>query len=145
MTGYDPKNTKVHKLTERLIQNEIHLCVSNVVDRLLETDESLTEEYHDAVYAASKPCRVCDDCTGYDGDMDKAPEDCSDHIHPEVYEWYAISDSLARDLRTQGEVILDDCYGMTVWGRTVTGQAIILDGTMQKVAVALIARTGGSK
>ena len=45
----------------------------------------------------------------------------------EAYEWWLITDSwvFAR-LREMGEVVIDNDYG-TWWGRTCTGQSIVLD------------------
>lgn len=58
--------------------------------------------------------------------------DSSDLVR-EPLEWWRITDSLARDLTEIGEVVLESDYG-TWWGRTISGQAIIADGVMQRVA-----------
>ena len=47
----------------------------------------------------------------------------------EVCEWYLITDSWVADkLKKLGQPMLDNDYG-TWWGRTCTGQAILLDPT----------------
>jgi len=51
----------------------------------------------------------------------------------EPYEWWRISNWLARRLEELDEVILDNDYGVW-WGRCGTGQAINLDGTFQRIA-----------
>jgi hypothetical protein len=48
----------------------------------------------------------------------------------EIYEHWIVSDWLARRLEERGEVIERDFYGLTLWGRACTGQAILLDGVM---------------
>jgi hypothetical protein len=48
----------------------------------------------------------------------------------EIYEHWIVSDWLARRLEERGEVIERDFYGLTVWGRACTGQAILLDGVI---------------
>lgn len=52
-------------------------------------------------------------------------------IHTENYkgdvmEWWLIDDYLAQKLRHQGETVMEN-YNCTWWGRTATGQRIILD------------------
>jgi DnaJ-domain-containing protein 1 len=58
-------------------------------------------------------------------------EFCHDHdLEPqrhEIYEHWIVSDWLARRLEERGEVIERDFYGLTLWGRAATGQAILLD------------------
>lgn len=49
----------------------------------------------------------------------------------EVYEWWLVSDFLCRKLKDMGEVVL---YDEGIWGRCGTGQAILLDGTMSRIA-----------
>ena len=66
---------------------------------------------------------ICDD-------EDKAVEDAArehDVEGSEVFEHWIVSDFLARKLAERGEVIERDFYGLTIWGRTTTGQAISID------------------
>lgn len=53
--------------------------------------------------------------------------------YKEVFEWWLVTDYLADKLREIEEPVLvvDD---FTIWGRTCTGQAIELDGTIQQIA-----------
>jgi hypothetical protein len=55
----------------------------------------------------------------------------------EVYEWYRVSSWLAKRLDDVGECVLDNAYGEW-WGRQCTGQALIMDGVLQKVAEGLL-------
>ena len=50
---------------------------------------------------------------------------------PEIYEYWAVSDWLARKLEGYGEIVID-CYP-TIWGRCTTGQAILLDSVIVKI------------
>ena len=60
-----------------------------------------------------------------------------DHAEPaEIYEWWAVNDWLAEKLEEIGEPVLSNSYGHW-WGRTCTGQAMIMDGTLQRVAAAI--------
>jgi Protein of unknown function (DUF3768) len=59
---------------------------------------------------------------------------CADNdIEPqqtEIYEHWIVSEWLAGQLEQRGEVIERNFYGLTVWGRACTGQAIKLDGVI---------------
>lgn len=56
----------------------------------------------------------------------------TDEYRDEVYEHWVVSDWLGRKLREQGEVVGEFC-GLTVWGRCCTGQAISLDGVIERI------------
>lgn len=45
----------------------------------------------------------------------------------EVYEHWLVSDHLAYKLAQHGQTVVNDFFGLTVWARTCTGQAIFLD------------------
>lgn len=51
----------------------------------------------------------------------------------EVFEWWLVSPYLARELKGQGEVIID-ALGCHWWGRTTSGQAIYMDDVIRKIA-----------
>ena len=56
--------------------------------------------------------------------------------HPaEPYEWWRVSSWLCDQLHAIGEVTIDNGYGHW-WGRTCSGQAWIMDGTLQTVAAS---------
>jgi hypothetical protein len=59
----------------------------------------------------------------------------------EVYEWYRVDSWLAKQLAEVGECILDNNYGEW-WGRQTTGQALIMDGVLQKVSAAYVDKYG---
>ena len=50
----------------------------------------------------------------------------------EIFEWWIITEWLAKKLEDKGEAILD--WGNNFyWGRTCTGQAILLDGVISEI------------
>lgn len=55
----------------------------------------------------------------------------------EVFEWWLISDWLARRLEEIGAVILKSPYG-TWWGREECGQSLVYDSNINAVAAKLI-------
>ena len=50
----------------------------------------------------------------------------------EVFEWWAVSSYLFEQLRDRGYVVIDT-GSVNVWGRTTTGQAILLDGVITRI------------
>lgn len=62
---------------------------------------------------------------------------CNEHdledAYTEIYEYWIVSDYLAEKLERHGEVIEKDFYGLTIWGRTCTGQSITMDSVIQKI------------
>jgi len=57
----------------------------------------------------------------------------ADIEYKEVFEWWLISNYLANKLKGYCQVIFED-YGCTWWGRCTTGQAILLDHVISKIA-----------
>jgi hypothetical protein len=55
-----------------------------------------------------------------------AAHELEPHRH-EIYEHWIVSDRLTARLEERGEVIERDFYGLTIWGRACSGQAILLD------------------
>jgi hypothetical protein len=49
--------------------------------------------------------------------------------HQDIYEWWTVSDYLYRKLKAKGAPVAD-LGSCRVWGRTTTGQAILLDGVI---------------
>ena len=50
----------------------------------------------------------------------------------DIMEWWAVTEWLANHLIDIGEPVLDSDYGVW-WGRTCSGQAIDMDGTIQRI------------
>ena len=75
-------------------------------------DEEETIEHRDPMYK----CENCDHLHESIDDLDTKPQ--------EVYEWWVVSGWLLEQLQAKGECIIPH---MDIWGRTCTGQAILLD------------------
>lgn len=45
----------------------------------------------------------------------------------EIYEHWIVSDWMAARLKEKGEAVLQDFLGLTIYGRTTTGQALYMD------------------
>jgi hypothetical protein len=67
----------------------------------------------------------------------------AEHIDPherEVLEHWLVSNWLAEKLQANDEIVVDDLYGLTVWGRTTSGQAISMDGVIRQIVRNLYAQ-----
>lgn len=63
-----------------------------------------------------------------------------DPYEREIFEHWIISDWLADKLEAFGERVERDFAGLTVWGRTTSGQAIAADYVIQQIAQAILQR-----
>jgi hypothetical protein len=51
----------------------------------------------------------------------------------EVFEHWIVSQWLAHKLEAKGEAVTHDLFGWCIWGRTTTGQAIVMDSVIQEI------------
>ena len=110
---------------DRFVHNEVLCCVSGVVEELLKYDENLLCEILEA--QTPVPCEDCDQCYA-----DNA-EECEHPQYREIFEWWAVSNYLGQKLQERGELVHDDFFGLTIWGRCTTGQAIMLDSVIEDI------------
>lgn len=96
-------------------------------------DEESTETLAEALFSA------IDD--GDWGDVDEWRNAVRDNTtEKEIYEWWLVSEWLHNQLKEIGEPVLDNGFNHW-WGRTTTGQGILMDGVLQRVAARHIERT----
>lgn len=69
--------------------------------------------------------------------LESIMEDYDEPETKEIFEWWSVTAWLGEKLNDMGEAVLKNDYGYW-WGRTCTGQAIILDGTIQKIALQYV-------
>ena len=60
-------------------------------------------------------------------------EENLDLEYDEVLEHWIVSDWLADELAERGEAVAEDFFGLTIWGRTTSGQAILLDSVIEEI------------
>lgn len=97
----------------RIIEREILANQDNLVRHMLESDRG-----HEVGYAWENVSNLFED-----EDQDEFKE---------VYQWFLVSDWLHEKLDKICEPVLDTDFGK-YWGRTMCGQAIVLDGTFQTI------------
>jgi hypothetical protein len=59
----------------------------------------------------------------------------AEEYRSDIFEHWIVSDYLARRLEDKGHRVLRDFFGMTVWCRPTTGQAILLDSVIAEIAL----------
>tara|TARA_R100000963_G_C4627261_1_gene93192 strand:- start:758 stop:1111 length:354 start_codon:yes stop_codon:yes gene_type:complete len=97
----------------RIIEREILANQDSLVRHMLESDRG-----HEVGYAWENVSNLFED-----EDQDEFKE---------VYQWFLVSDWLHEKLDKICEPVLDTDFGK-YWGRTMCGQAIVLDGTFQTI------------
>eukprot|EP00919_Chromeraceae_sp_WS-2016_P055234 GHVR01131228.1.p1 GENE.GHVR01131228.1~~GHVR01131228.1.p1 ORF type:complete len:126 (+),score=15.80 GHVR01131228.1:960-1337(+) len=112
----------------KLVDREVRYCVSTLVSELVGTPDWANPG---SQYSMEELWEVCSQPNGEneDGGYDE---------YIEALEHWLVSDWLADKLESKGEMILKDFMGLTIWGRTTSGQAIYCDGVMQEIAEELI-------
>lgn len=102
------------------VNNHVYLCQTYLVEEmLLDIDHVVNLFYTDSELIEM----------GY-SDVEDARDDGAEI--KEIFEWWVVSDWLAKRLEAHGEPLLINDYG-TWWGRTCTGQAILLDFVIEQI------------
>jgi len=69
----------------------------------------------------------------YSNDLMEVCVQFNDEDYPEeALEHWLVSDWLANRLREEGEMVID-FMDLTIWGRTTSGQAILLDSVIEDI------------
>jgi len=76
------------------------------------------------------PCHYrCYECNEeFENEPQNAPQ--------EILEWWICSDWLLEKLEAHGEAVLHTDFG-SWWGRTCSGQAIMMDGVIERIYISL--------
>lgn len=136
----------------KFVDREVIYCVSNLIHHMAQKDTNceLLEEFPDLFQGApTYGTYTCPECF-HTWDGEPGVEECDDETckgiidsdeseefepteFDEIFEHWIVSDHLARKLGEKGESIETDFYGLTIWGRSCTGQAILLDGVINEI------------
>lgn len=150
-----------------LVKREVHYCVSSLVSTLAgaygygstNAMETLAEQACElcvsiedweepaiqAGWSRIEHSGMFSAPLGHDpklADYESWQELCEDNdIEPyqrEVFEHWIVSDWLADKLIEKGEKVDKDFAGLTVWGRTTTGQGIAQDWVIEQIHAELV-------
>jgi len=141
------KTKKTTKPTQeqlrQFVNREVFVCQSHLVEELLKDGKF---EYEDITNFCQpwvkEEIGVCDGCKS-----DKAKpvndyfncfkcwESEGKYDNPQdVFEWWVVSDWLLDKLEANGQPVMRTDWG-NWWGRTTTGQAILLDWVIEKIYI----------
>ena len=138
-------NETRHRQLTQFVGREVFHCVSQLVTELTSKAQHFSEYEEDLYNAWHAPLNEDDYreayaelfTSGMPNDCDTWQEACDLYdIEPtqrEVFEHWIVSDWLANRLEEHGERVLRDFFGLTVWGRTCSDQAISLDGVIGEI------------
>ena len=113
----------------QLVSNHVRSCQSMLVHELMEK-EILYPDHYENLFMSDERIKEYHNVST-DEEVEEIRNNGSD-IN-EVYEHWLVSDWLLEKLKEQEEPILETDYE-TWWGRTCSGQAILLDHNIQELA-----------
>lgn len=135
----DPKDVlEEHGYSLQEAENEWHIVIDSeleefqwVAEQLAkphpeESDEELMEKLMTYSHGI-----VCDEDSHQEA-LDHLRIEIEDH-DSEVYEHWVVSEHLAERLKENGQTV-GELFGLTIWGRTTTGQSMVIDWIMNKIA-----------
>lgn len=142
---------KQHVLQD-FVNREVIYCVSTLLNEINQNHHNLSCNYEDLYALFQGPPSLgeytCPECAHVwedePGDTDQYTcpkckfdgvddDDFEPTEYREIFEHWIVSDWLADKLAYHGEAVCKDFYGLTVWGRTCTGQRIALDGLIERI------------
>ena len=136
-----------------LVSREVYCSVSMLISELSQNDKYMDEILE---FSVSYPefgrnglsegrCRKClgEGAEITRGKVDSDYDTCEDCFEPdaiEALEFWIVSDWLADRLEEKGKMITRDFLGLTIWGRTTSGQAILIDGVINEIYEEMMAK-----
>lgn len=137
----DYNSIENQEVKDKFVQREILTCFSYEMETILKASSELNHLssglpiYEDIINGFDDVCQKCGKEKPYNeanggehcqcgGDFESQPK--------EIYEWWIVKEWLYKKLIAKGEAGLEwgnNCY----WGRTTTGQAILLDSVISEI------------
>ena len=134
LNGSDYSWEEVIELCEKRADNSDE--ISELEDEITEAEEELGDA-EDDTNADRNPRQLAKLQAEVDRLTEKRDELQQEQDEPsEIYEHWIVSDYFARKLKAHGEVT-GELFGITLWGRGCTGQAIKMDNVIQAIAAEM--------
>lgn len=151
-------NSSVNQtIKSKLVEREVKVCFSYEMDAILRASESHSKlgdgidlpHWEDILNGYNSACPKCGNTNIYivpEKDKPSANDDCFEcgscgvlrenddlnSVPKEIYEWWIVSEYLYHQLSKRHEAVLE--WGNNYyWGRTTTGQAIMLDSVIDSI------------
>lgn len=114
---------------ERLVEKEVNRCMTHWVEWVVRVVPLGSPTAESAPIDPEEiPVTVdCEECGGAGGDCGECDDGQRDI---EIFEWWSVSPWLGRQLAERGEVVINRG---TLWGRQMTGQAILMDHVIRQI------------
>lgn len=141
--GYTKHGKEADECAEKMARQEVLACQTHLVEWVLskESGEEMFS-FDDVQNLYRSTCPECgeDAEENQEHDEDYSCSYCDwrgddpESEPREIFEWWLVTPYLADKLEEQGEVTIRE-FG-DWWGRICTGQAIVLDGTLQDIVAS---------
>ncbi|MDI1360645.1 hypothetical protein [Methylotenera sp.] len=149
-------NAGGQEILQGFVERHVHHCVSSLMSSVgarISEAATMFDEYEDDLYnlytktdwesaardngwdmnAEGEIFKFeNDDTSDADSWQDACEQDNTEPYYNEALEHWIVSDWLAEKLAEQGEIV-GNFANMSVWGRTCSGQAILLDGVISDI------------
>ena len=112
----------------------------DINDYITEVEEGDTDEDGNQLLPEDPKDRLINLTAGelHDYDVEMLQEYVRDHYEPgEIFEWWLVTSWLAQELEAEGQATISDGRSHW-WGRRTTGQYILMDGVLQRIAAKYV-------
>jgi DNA-binding Lrp family transcriptional regulator len=116
------KNLTLQQKADQLVKEHILTRVNSIVEEIAKHNPDA-----DAVWDVYYPSGLLEEMQEMYSEVSQPPE---------AQEFWAVSDYLADELLKRGEAVSKDFWGLNVWGRCTSGQAIAMDAVIQEITDA---------
>jgi len=125
------------EIKRKFVARNVYCCVSNIVDYVLRQDDTEAPFTWEDIENLYRP--ICPECGNpvevrgtnyYHCDFCDKEVDPEEEEQQEIFEWWIVSPWLINELAARGEPVIRH---MNIWGRTCTGQAILLDDVISEI------------
>jgi len=171
MKHYDYNSSKNQTIKMKFVQREVYACISDMAEYLFGYDGDKYADWDEWENLYITRCPECgevvdewkevdetdvehiesdDIANGYMDYGVKCPhcgaihEEEPEPERQEIYEYWIVSSWLGEKLREKGEPVLERGGGW-IWGRTCTGQAILLDDVISEICYDMEILEGQSR
>ena len=148
MKHYDYNSSKNQTIKGQFVQREVCACISDMAEYLFSYDGDKYADWDEWENLYVARCQECGEIVEEWEEVEAAAVENPDKyscphcgaIHEEepetepqeIYEYWIVSPWLGEKLMAKGEPVLKR-WGGWIWGRTCTGQAILLDNVISEI------------
>jgi len=124
----DDKERKIQNIAGNLVAKEIQSCASQLISHFTENAESLSGGDYSYEYDLLP---IIEQPDWNSIDINSSSEDLE---YRTALEHWIVTPWLGSQLSEIGEMV-GEFFGLHIWGRTTSGQAIHMDCSIQKIAI----------